>query len=164
MWINSGCFFSKFNRLIRTHIGPNAHGVGVMRGSKPCSEGIEGRFRIPITNYTMHTLEVCSRTRAEIAKAVGAQRHEDRCNQSWDFCWRFELLSLALSISFQIACEFQEVLYESQGSWCISRVPVFRKILVSVKFLSAILGPETAAPILWTRGKIAFFLQENPCP
>ena len=37
----------------------------------------------------------------------------------------------------------------------------FRKILVSVKFVSAILGPEMAAPILWTRGKIAFFLQEN---
>ena len=30
-----------------------------------------------------------------------------------------------------------------------------------VKFLSAILGPEMAAPILWTHGKIAFFLQEN---
>ena len=28
----------------------------------------------------------------------------------------------------------------------------------------AILGPEMAAPILWTRGKIEFFLQENPCP
>ena len=40
----------------------------------------------------------------------------------------------------------------------------FRKILVSIKFLSAILGPEMAAPILWTRGKIALFLQENPCP
>ena len=37
-----------------------------------------------------------------------------------------------------------------------------RKILVSVKFVSAILGPEMAAPILRTRGKIAFFLQENP--
>ena len=39
---------------------------------------------------------------------------------------------------------------------------IIRKILVSVKFLSAILGPEMAAPILWARGKIAFFLQENP--
>ena len=36
-----------------------------------------------------------------------------------------------------------------------------RKILVSVKFFSAILGPEMAAPILWTPGKNAFFLQEN---
>ena len=42
--------------------------------------------------------------------------------------------------------------------------PNFRKILVSVKFVSAILGPEMAAPILWTPGKNAFFLQENPCP
>ena len=33
---------------------------------------------------------------------------------------------------------------------------------MSEKFLSAILGPEMAAPILWARGKIAFFLQENP--
>ena len=29
----------------------------------------------------------------------------------------------------------------------------FRKILVSVKFLSAILGPEIGAPVLWTPGK-----------
>ena len=36
-----------------------------------------------------------------------------------------------------------------------------RTILVSVKFLSAILGPEMAAPILWAPGKIAFFLQED---
>ena len=43
---------------------------------------------------------------------------------------------------------------------------VIRKILlVSVKFVSAILGPEMAAPILWTPGKNAFFLQEKPpCP
>ena len=27
--------------------------------------------------------------------------------------------------------------------------------------MSAILGPEMAAPILWTPGKNAFFLQEN---
>ena len=37
----------------------------------------------------------------------------------------------------------------------------FRKILVSVKFVSAILGPEMGAPILWTPGKSAFFLQEK---
>ena len=36
-----------------------------------------------------------------------------------------------------------------------------RKILVSVKFLSAILGPEMAAPIFWAPGKIAFLLQEK---
>ena len=33
---------------------------------------------------------------------------------------------------------------------------------MSVRFVSAILGPETAAPILWTPGKNAFFLQEKP--
>ena len=38
----------------------------------------------------------------------------------------------------------------------------FRKIPVSVKFLSAVLRPEMAAPILWTPGKNAFFLQEKP--
>ena len=32
---------------------------------------------------------------------------------------------------------------------------------MSVKFVSAILGPEMTAPILWTPGKNAFFLQEN---
>ena len=42
--------------------------------------------------------------------------------------------------------------------------PYFRKIPVSVKFLSAILGPEMAAPILWTPGKNASVLQEKPCP
>ena len=36
-----------------------------------------------------------------------------------------------------------------------------QKILVSVKFLSAILGPEMAAPTLWTPRISAFFLQEN---
>ena len=35
---------------------------------------------------------------------------------------------------------------------------------MSVKFVSAILGPEMGAPILWTPGKKAFFLQEKPCP
>ena len=35
---------------------------------------------------------------------------------------------------------------------------------MSVKFLSAILGPEMAAPILWTPGKKASVLQEKPCP
>ena len=33
---------------------------------------------------------------------------------------------------------------------------------MSVKFVSAILGPEMGAPILWTPGKNAFFLQEKP--
>ena len=37
-----------------------------------------------------------------------------------------------------------------------------RIILVSVKFVSAILGPEMGAPVLWTPGKNAFFLQEKP--
>ena len=37
----------------------------------------------------------------------------------------------------------------------------FRKILVSVKFVSAILGPEMAAPILWTPGKMRPFCKKN---
>ena len=36
-----------------------------------------------------------------------------------------------------------------------------RKILVSVKFVSAILGPEMAAPILWTPGKMRPFCRKN---
>ena len=36
-----------------------------------------------------------------------------------------------------------------------------RKILVSVKILSAILGPEMAAPILWTPGKKRPFCRKN---
>ena len=43
-----------------------------------------------------------------------------------------------------------------------SSFPLFRKTPVSVKFLSAILGPETSAPILWTPGKNALYLQEKP--
>ena len=39
-----------------------------------------------------------------------------------------------------------------------------RKILVSVKFVSAILGPEMGAPILWTPGKMRSFCRKNPCP
>ena len=41
---------------------------------------------------------------------------------------------------------------------------VCQKILVSVKFVSAILRPEMAAPIFMGAWKNAFFLQENPCP
>ena len=41
----------------------------------------------------------------------------------------------------------------------------FRKILMSVNLLSAILGPETAAPISWAPRTAVFLLQENPpCP
>ena len=36
-----------------------------------------------------------------------------------------------------------------------------RKILVSVKFVSAILGPEMGAPILWTRGKMRSFCRKT---
>ena len=43
----------------------------------------------------------------------------------------------------------------------VSNLVVFRKILVSVKFLSAILGPEMAAPILWTRGKMRSFCRKK---
>ena len=37
----------------------------------------------------------------------------------------------------------------------------FRKILVSVKSLSAILGPEMAVPILWAPGKMRSFCRKN---
>ena len=37
----------------------------------------------------------------------------------------------------------------------------FRKILVSVKFVSAILGPEMGAPILWTPEKMRSFCRKN---
>ena len=36
-----------------------------------------------------------------------------------------------------------------------------RKILVSVKFVSAILGPEMGAPVLWTPGKMRSFCRKN---
>ena len=39
--------------------------------------------------------------------------------------------------------------------------PKFRKILVSVKYVSVILGPEMAAPILWTPGKIRPFCRKS---
>ena len=41
------------------------------------------------------------------------------------------------------------------------RTPFFRKILVSVKFLSAILGPGMGASILWTPGKMRSFCRKN---
>ena len=49
---------------------------------------------------------------------------------------------------------------------CPSELPKgFRKsLLVSVKFVSAILGPEMGAPILWTPGKMRSFCRKNPCP
>ena len=39
--------------------------------------------------------------------------------------------------------------------------PSFRKIPVSVKFVSAILGPEMAAPILWTPEKKRPFCRKS---
>ena len=36
------------------------------------------------------------------------------------------------------------------------------KNVMSIKFLPVILGPETAAPILWAPGIFWFFLLENP--
>ena len=36
------------------------------------------------------------------------------------------------------------------------------KLLVSVKFLSAILGPEMAAPILWAPGIFGSFCRKTP--
>ena len=38
---------------------------------------------------------------------------------------------------------------------------LFRKILVSVKFVSANLGPEMAAPILWAPGKMRSFSRKT---
>ena len=38
---------------------------------------------------------------------------------------------------------------------------LIRKILVSVKFVSAILGPEMAAPILWAPGKMRSFCRKT---
>ena len=41
------------------------------------------------------------------------------------------------------------------------KLPLFRKIPVSAKFVSAILGPEMGAPILWTPGKMRSFCRKN---
>ena len=41
---------------------------------------------------------------------------------------------------------------------------IFRKSLVSVNFLSAILGPEMAAPILWAPGKMRSFCRKTSMP
>ena len=48
--------------------------------------------------------------------------------------------------------------------WGRPEKSLFRKSLVSVKFVSAILGPETAALILWTPGKMRSFCRKNLCP
>ena len=42
-----------------------------------------------------------------------------------------------------------------------STCSLIRQVLVSVKFVSAILGPEMAAPILWTPGKMRPFCRKN---
>ena len=44
---------------------------------------------------------------------------------------------------------------------CYWKTLNFRKIIVSVKFVSAILGPEMAAPILWTPGKMRPFCRKS---
>ena len=45
--------------------------------------------------------------------------------------------------------------------YLINSEQIFRKSLVSVKFVSAILGPEMGAPILWTPGKMPSFCRKN---
>ena len=70
--------------------------------------------------------------------------------QVWEF--RF-LLSFPL---FPREIAVQEMSGRRPGS------PRLRKILVSVKFLSAILGPEMAAPILWAPGKMRSFCRKKP--
>ena len=67
--------------------------------------------------------------------------------------WLLQTWLFAKFYTFALFC----ALLRSFALFCA----LFRKILVSVKFVSAILGPEMAAPILWTPGKNAFFLQEN---
>ena len=64
-------------------------------------------------------------------------------------------------LNFSFRFSFRYLFWNKQNFFVLQR---FRKILVSVKFVSAILGPEMGAPILWTPGKNAFFLQEKPCP
>ena len=48
----------------------------------------------------------------------------------------------------------------SKAAWAL-HFTLIRKILVSVKFLSAIRGPEMAAPILWTPGKMRPFCRKT---
>ena len=45
--------------------------------------------------------------------------------------------------------------------WTPPRFLILGRILVSVKFVSAILGPEMGAPILWTPGKMRSFCRKN---
>ena len=52
--------------------------------------------------------------------------------------------------------------FQNSKKTCHFDIPsIIRQVLVSVKFLSAVLGPEMAAPILWTPRISAFFLQEK---
>ena len=66
----------------------------------------------------------------------------------------------ALDSLFKEVRAFKEIAnkqnYEQTGVF-----DIIRKILVSVKFLSAILGPEMGAPILWTPGKMRSFCRKN---
>ena len=74
----------------------------------------------------------------------------------------------------KLHCNIQKAALQESGAFlplsCGFQAPTFRpprlvrKILVSINFLSAILGPEMAAPILWTSGKKTSVLQEKPCP
>ena len=68
------------------------------------------------------------------------------------------------TVALTTAAKLQQVRANSREmTWQVknSTRSMIRKILVSVKFLSAILGPEMAAPILWAPRISVFFLQEN---
>ena len=64
------------------------------------------------------------------------------------------------SLDFLASLLFKECLAFS-SVFPISEPSKGGRILVSVKFLSAILGPEMAAPILWTPGKMPSFCRKT---
>ena len=82
-------------------------------------------------------------------------------------CARIKLLFLGLFLMGYFSVDFQRGKMTNKGEFGETvhwgrKAPHFRKSLMSVIFLPAILGPQMAAPILWTPGIFWFFLLRTP--
>ena len=79
--------------------------------------------------------------------------------------WKCNLLLIRTSFLGNIRrkCNLYLIRNSSAANidWKFHVLLYFRKILVSIKFVSAILGPEMAAPILWTPGKMRSFCRKT---
>ena len=146
---SSFCFASVMllvARAIRNAIRANRFARNI-RNWNPCFYSVSGRFA-RITRISDSSIRANHATKVTL---IGPRTKTNNCNllDTW-----------GLSLQPRL----HRARYWTSG-WHLQTWTQLRKIPVSVKFLSAILGPEKiCASILWTPGKMRSFRRKNPCP